>query len=260
MPEVLEIESYRRLAERVVGATITRGWADAYAAKKISSPGAWSRAVRGRTVTSIDRRGKLLILGTDGVTLAMRFGMTGVLLLDGEAGLEGLFYGPHQYRSQWVRAGLEFDDGRSLVVHDPRRLARVEIDPDLDELGVDALSISRRAFDDALAARGDGPAIKARLLDQTRIAGVGNLLGDEMLFRAGIDPRTPVGRLDAAQRSALYRSFTQTMRTLGRRGGSHTGDHMEARFPGGLCPLDGGAMRIDTVGGRTTYWCSVHQR
>ncbi len=260
MPEVLEIESYRRLAERVVGATITRGWADAYAAKKLSSPGAWARAVRGRTVTSTDRRGKLLILGTDGVTLAMRFGMTGVLLLDGEAGLEGLFYGPHQYRSQWVRAGLEFDDGRSLVVHDPRRLARVEIDPDLEELGVDALAISRRAFDDALGARGDGPAIKARLLDQSRIAGVGNLLGDEMLFRAGIDPRTPVGRLDAAQRSALYRSFTQTMRTLGRRGGSHTGDHMEARFPGGLCPLDGAAMRIDTVGGRTTYWCSVHQR
>ena len=259
MPEVLEIESYRRLAERVVGATVTRGWADAYAAKKLASPSAWARAARGRTITRAERRGKLLILGTDGVTLALRFGMTGVLLLDGEAGLEGLFYGPHEYRAQWVRAGLEFADGRSLVVHDPRRLARVEIDPDLDELGVDALAISRAHFEAALAARGEGPAIKARLLDQSRIAGVGNLLADEMLFRAGIDPRIPVGRLDAAQRMALYRAFTQTMRTLGRRGGSHTGDHMEARFPGGLCPRDGAAMRVDTVGGRTTYWCSVHQ-
>lgn len=259
MPEVLEIESYRRLAERVVGATVARGWADAYAAKKLVTPNAWARAVAGLSITHVDRRGKLLILATDGVTLALRFGMTGVLLLDGEAGLEGLFYGPHEYRANWVRAGLAFTDGRSLVVHDPRRLARVEIDPDLEELGVDALAMSRAQFDAALASRGDGPAIKARLLDQSRIAGVGNLLGDEMLFRAGIDPRTPVGRLDATRRTALYRAFTQTMRTLGRRGGSHTGDHMVARFPGGLCPRDGGAMRIDTVGGRTTYWCSVHQ-
>ncbi|MDE2282300.1 MAG: hypothetical protein KGJ92_05960 [Actinomycetales bacterium] len=259
MPEVLEIESYRQLAERVVGATIVRGWADAYAAKKLATPGAWARAVRGLTITDTTRRGKLLVLGTDGVTLGLRFGMTGVLLLDGDAGIEGLFYGPHDFRAAWVRAGLEFADGRRLVVHDPRRLARVELDPDLDELGADALSMTRPALEAALVSRGEGPAIKARLLDQSRIAGVGNLLADEMLFRAGIDPRTPVGRLVPTQRAALYRAFTQTMRTLGKRGGSHTGDHMEARFPGGLCPRDGAAMRIDTVGGRTTYWCSQHQ-
>ena len=47
---------------------------------------------------------------------------------------------------------------------------------------------------------------------------------------------------------------------LGRRGGSHTGDHMEARFPGGLCPRDGAPMLSATIGGRTTYWCSHHQR
>ena len=259
VPEVLEIESYRRLADRVVGATIARGWCDAYAGKKLVAPSAWARAVRGLTVTATSRRGKLLVLETDGVTLALRFGMTGVLLLDGEAGLEGLFYGPHAYRAQWVRAGLEFRDGRRLVVHDPRRLARVELDPDLDELGVDALALSRRDFDAALCVRATGPPIKARLLDQSVIAGVGNLLADEMLFRAGIDPRTPTGRLNAEQRTRLFRAFNQTMRTLGRRGGSHLGDHMAGRMPGGLCPRDGGAMRHATVGGRTTYWCSVHQ-
>ncbi|MDE3064840.1 MAG: formamidopyrimidine-DNA glycosylase, partial [Acidobacteriota bacterium] len=145
--------------------------------------------------------------------------------------------------------------------HDPRRLARFEVEPDLDALGPDALSLTRRDFDRALAvSRGEGPAVKARLLDQGAIAGVGNLLADEMLFRAGIDPRTPVGRLDADQRARLYRAFGQTMRTLGRRGGSHTGDHMDARFPGGLCPRDGAPMLSATVGGRTTYWCSRHQR
>jgi formamidopyrimidine-DNA glycosylase len=260
VPEVLEVESYRALAHRVVGLTVVRGFADAYSAKKLTNVGAWTRAVAGRTITGTSRRGKLLLLETDGVTLGVRFGMTGVLLLDEERGIEGLFYGPHEFRREWVRGGLEFRGGLRLLLHDPRRLARFEIEPDLAELGPDALSLTRRQFDQVLAvARGDGPAVKARLLDQSAVAGVGNLLADEMLFRAGVDPRTPVARLSASQRDRLFRAFGQTMRTLGRRGGSHTGDHMEGRFPGGLCPRDGAPMRTATIGGRTTYWCAVHQ-
>lgn len=257
---MLEVESYRRLADRTVGATIVKGWADAYAAKKLLSATQWARTVKGLTITATGRRGKLLLIDTDGVTLAMRFGMTGVLLLDTVTGLDGLFYGPHSFRSQWIRAGLEFDDGRRLLLHDPRRLARVEIDPDLTALGPDALSLTRAQFDGVIdRRRGEGPAIKARLLDQSAVAGVGNLLGDEILFRAGIDPRTPVGRLTPQQRTALYRAFTQTMRLLTRRGGSHRGEHMAGRFVAGICPRDGGAMRVSVVAGRTTYWCSVHQ-
>lgn len=260
VPEILEVESYRRLAERVVGSTITRGWADVYMAKKLHAPSTWARAVKGLTITSTSRRGKLMLLETNGPRLGVRFGMTGVLLLDGDAGIEGLFYGPHDFQSKWLRGGLAFEDGRRLVVHDPRRLARFEIDPDLHELGPDALTLTRRQFDQVVhVERGEGPAIKARLLDQSRVAGVGNLLGDEILFRAGVDPRTPVGTLDAEQRVRLYDAFRWTMRTLSRRGGSHLGDHMDARFPGGLCPRDGGAMLIATIGGRTTYWCSLHQ-
>jgi formamidopyrimidine-DNA glycosylase len=202
-----------------------------------------------------------MLIETDGVRLGMRFGMTGVLLIDDDAGIDGLFYGPHTYRSDWIRAGLEFDDGRKLLLHDPRRLARVEVDPSLDDLGPDALSLTKRQFEGIVTiSRGEGPAIKARLLDQSVVAGVGNLLGDEMLFRAGIDPRTPTGTLDSSQREALFRAFRATMTSLGRRGGSHLGDHMVGRFPGGLCPLDGGSMRSTTVGGRTTYWCSQHQK
>ncbi len=261
MPEILEVESYRRLADRVVGATVVRGWADAYLAKKLATPATWARAVKGLTVAGTDRRGKLLLLQTDGPTLGIRFGMTGVLLLDTTAGIEGLFYGPHTFRSAWVRGGLEFADGRRLVVHDPRRLARVEVEPDLEGLGPDALTLTRRQLDAALRTeRGEGPAVKARLLDQARIAGVGNLLADEALFRAGIDPRTPIGRLDDARRAALHRALRATTRTLGRRGGSHLGDHMAARLRGGVCPLDGEDMDRATIGGRTTYWCPRHQR
>lgn len=261
MPEVLEVESYRLLADRVVGATITKGWSDGYAAKKLLSSTQWARSVKGLTITATGRRGKLMLLETDGVRLGMRFGMTGVLLIDSTAGIDGLFYGPHTYRADWIRAGLELNDGRRLLLHDPRRLARVEVDPDLSALGPDALSLTRAQFESIVSiTRGEGPAIKARLLDQSVVAGVGNLLGDEILFRAGIDPRTATGRLTPAQRAALYKSFTQTMRTLQRRGGSHLGDHMAGRIPSGLCPRDGGAMRHSVVGGRTTYWCSVHQK
>ncbi len=261
MPEVLEVESYRLLAERVVGATIAKGWSDGYAAKKLLSSAQWARTVKGLTITSTGRRGKLMLLETDGVRLGMRFGMTGVLLIDSTAGIDGLFYGPHTYRADWIRAGLELADGRRLLLHDPRRLARVEIDPDLAALGPDALGLTRAQFDAMLdIARGEGPAIKARLLDQSVVAGVGNLLGDEILFRAGIDPRTPTARLSASQRSALYKSFTQTMRTLQRRGGSHLGDHMPGRFPSGICPRDAAPMRVAVIGGRTTYWCSLHQK
>ena len=261
MPEVLEVESYRQLAHRTVGATIVRGWADGYAAKKLSSPSAWSRAVKNLTITGTARRGKLLLLQTNGVTLGMRFGMTGVLLIGDEAGIDGLFYGPHSYQSGWIRGGLELSDGRKLILHDPRRLGRFEIDPDLSELGPDALSLTRKEFDEVVhVRRGEGTAIKARLLDQSVVAGVGNLLADEILFRAGIDPRTPTGTLSLDERNRLYKAFRLTMRTLQQRGGSHLGDHMAARFPGGLCPRDGGQMQIATIGGRTTYWCPTHQR
>jgi formamidopyrimidine-DNA glycosylase len=92
------------------------------------------------------------------------------------------------------------------------------------------------------------------------VAGVGNLLGDEILFRAGIDPRTPTGLLSALQRDELFKAFKATMKNLQRRGGSHLGDHMVGRIAAGMCPRDGGAMRTAVIGGRTTYWCSVHQK
>jgi formamidopyrimidine-DNA glycosylase len=261
VPEILEVESYRELAERVVGATITKGWADALAAKKLSSPSMWAQTVKGLRIDGTARRGKLLILLTNGVDLGMRFGMTGVLLIEEQNMMAGLFYGPHSYREEWVRGGLEMSDGRRLLLHDPRRLGRFEIDPDLEQLGPDALSLTRRQFDGVIRIeRGDGPAIKARLLDQKALAGIGNLLGDEILFRAGIDPRTASGSLNVEQRDRLFAALKYCVRTLKRRGGSHTGDHMVARFVGGLCPLDAAPMLSATIGGRTTYWCSKHQK
>ncbi|MDQ4097729.1 MAG: hypothetical protein M3144_07680 [Actinomycetota bacterium] len=97
-------------------------------------------------------------------------------------------------------------------------------------------------------------------MDQARIAGVGNLVADEALWRAGLDPRRPAGSLDRAEVRRLHRHLRRTLDDLIARGGSHTGDLGPARRPGGFCPKDGAPLRRDTVGGRTTWWCPSHQR
>jgi len=261
MPEILEIEYYRQLAEGALDRPIASVFVDEYAGRG-GRPGMDPEVVLpSLSFVAAERRGKLLLLETQGPTLGMRFGMTGGLLLDGLAGIDALRYGPGTYEDRWIRAAVHFEDGGALLLHDPRRLGRLVIDPDVDALGPDALSISLAALRGALACRPghEGPAVKARLLDQAKIAGIGNLLADEILWRAGIAPTRPCGRLSTDEVALLHRRTRSVLRQLFDRGGSHTGDHMAGRHPGGRCPKDGTELRRETVGGRTTYWCPSHQ-
>jgi formamidopyrimidine-DNA glycosylase len=107
---------------------------------------------------------------------------------------------------------------------------------------------------------GSDVAVKARLLDQRRVAGLGNLLTDEVLWRAGIAPRRASSSLDGEDVRRLAKEVRATIRLLTARGGSHTGDLQEQRHRDGRCPRDGSELRRETVGGRTTYWCPAHQR
>jgi formamidopyrimidine-DNA glycosylase len=264
VPEILEVERYRELGEKALGRRIVKVWmVDSRYGRGGTTPGRLRKALVGHVFTAARRRGKLMLLDTDGgPTLGVRFGMTGGLVVDGHEALDRLIYGPGVFAEKWVRARFTFDDGGHLLLHDPRRFGSLEIAPDEDRLGPDALTASladvRAAL--ALAPGRTGPVapVKARLMDQERLAGVGNLLADEILWRAGIDPgrRTP---LSEDEMRALHRALRSTLRQLGRRGGSHMGELMEARHDGGRCPLDGSELRRDVVGGRTTYWCPAHQ-
>ena len=89
-------------------------------------------------------------------------------------------------------------------MRDPRRLGGVELDPDEARLGLDAADVGRAAPARTLLAGAQAP-LKARLLDQARLAGVGNLLADETLWRAGLDPARPAGSLDPAEVRRLHR-------------------------------------------------------
>ena len=96
-------------------------------------------------------------------------------------------------------------------------------------------------------------------MDQSRLAGVGNLAADEALWRAGLDPRREAGSLSDSEQRRLQRHLRATMADLLDRGGSHTGDLMPERAAEGVCPKDGAPLARDRVGGRTTWWCPAHQ-
>ena len=260
MPELIEVELYRTAAERTVGRVITAVHAPDPWFLKDGLDRAAVSALVGLRVVAARRHGKLLVLDlSDGTRLGLRFGMTGRLVVDGDAPIDELLYGPAPTSPNaptWVRFALELDPGRLELV-DPRRLGGVTLEPDESTLGPDAATLR---VDELRAALQSGRSLKAVLLDQSRVAGLGNLLVDETLWHAGLDPTRPADTLSAAEQRALARSATRTVRRLTRRGGSHLGDLQDARIRGGTCPRCGSPLARATVGGRTTYWCPAEQR
>ena len=256
---MIEVEYYRRVAERAVGRAVAKVHApDDWFLKHGTTASALRMGLRGATVTGTDRIGKLLLLETDGPTLGLRFGMTGRLLFDGQGPIEKLEYSSGRHDPAWIRFALRFTDGGLLQLEDPRRLGGVELAPEVGHLGVDALHLKPAQLRLALAA--SRAPLKAWLLDQGHVAGIGNLLADEMLWQAGLDPARPARSLDGPEVKRLHTHLRRTITKLMARGGSHTGDLQIARQRGATCPRDGAPLLRRTIGGRTTYSCPVHQR
>jgi formamidopyrimidine-DNA glycosylase len=247
------------VAERVVGRHVARVDApDAWYLKGGLTAGAVRAALDGRRLAAARRIGKLLLVDTDGPTLGLRFGMTGRLVVDGVPGVEELRYASMRAVSAWDRFVLGFAEGGELRMRDPRRLGGVSLDPDESALGVDAVGIRPAQLRSLLA--GSSAPLKARLMDQARLAGVGNLIADEVLYRAALDPARPAGSLSDAEVRRLHRHLRGTVDDLLERGGSHLGELVPFRAPGGTCPRDGTPLVRRTVGGRTTWSCPRHQR
>ena len=101
--------------------------------------------------------------------------------------------------------------------------------------------------------------LKARLLDQSTLAGVGNLLADETLWQSRLDPTRPAGGLSEDELDELRRQLRAATRRAIRRGGVHTGEIIGHRRAGEHCPRCGAEMKRATVGSRTTWWCPVEQ-
>jgi len=227
VPELPEVETARKvIAERALHRTIVAvDDTDSYVCRP-HAPGQIRDALLGRQLIAAHRRGKTMWCETSGLDgsaehgsaehgsaehgpdLGLHLGMAGRIVVE-SPGLETVWGGEpfrrdaQPARAQWDRFRLDFADGGSLVLFDKRRLSRVRLNPGLAALGPDAGTVTEAEFRD-LVRRGT-VAVKARLLDQSKLAGVGNLLADEALWQARISPQAPAGSLSrpAASRCSL---------------------------------------------------------
>jgi formamidopyrimidine-DNA glycosylase len=245
MPELPEAERARQQIERTLGREIVAvDDTDGYVCRP-HAPGEIASALIGHKLTAARRRGKFLWAETDGgPDLGLHLGMAGRIVLDEEP-------------VGWDRFVLDFADGSRMALRDKRRLGRAVIEPDFTHIGPDAAEVSRDVFRERVG-RGTMP-LKARLLDQGSIAGVGNLLADETLWQARFSPRRIAGELTDEELDHLRRELRKATRSAIRKGGVHTGAFIPHRKRGAPCPRCGTTVERATIGGRTTFWCPAEQ-
>lgn len=268
MPELPEVETVRRGLRPMIGRLIVSA---SLCRRDMLEPISKSLDVaeamlEGRRLVEIQRLGKqLALIADDGRVLGIHLGMTGQVLVDAAQKPPGT----HDH-ARWI-----LDDGLTVTFRDPRRFGglRAACSPSevFESLGPDALTIRAHELRDGCGA--SSRAIKAALLDQRVLAGVGNIYADESLFHAGIRPSKRCRRLTEAEFGLLAASIRGTLRAAIGRGGSTLRDY---RTPDGQlggaqtlhrvygragmpCVRCSGSLRSGTIGQRTTVWCHTCQ-
>lgn len=266
MPELPEVEYVaRQLRVELVGRGI------------LSAHVSWARSIRnmdarefetrvtGRTVTRIGRRGKHLLIFLDGGdVLVIHRRMSG-----------NLYFSPPAMEDAYTRVSFTLDDGCRLIYSDPRKFGRLalEAERDLDmvfaDLGPEPLAPEFTPSVLAKRLAGARRAIKATLLDQSVVAGLGNIYADEALFRAGIHPLRAAGSLAPKEIAALHAGIRGALETGITYGGTTFGRHRDAyneagtnvehlnvyRRAGQPCPRCGTPIQRIVVAQRGTHFC-----
>jgi len=269
MPELPEVEAYRRLVDSLgVGRTVSEVCLLDPSVADVPEE-VLRAALVGARLTGVRREGKRLRMelrhpaGSKRqleVVLGLSFGMTGCLAVDGVPGVHKLVFAPTglDHRHRRIRIGLEGSRRRGIELYDSRRFGRVWLNPKGLRLGPDALEVTGDRLGSTLGR--SSSKLKSALLDQRRLAGVGNLVADETLWRAGLDPNRSARSLGPEEFERLAGCLRQTLVELMAAGGSHTGQLFGSRRPGGRCPWDGCLLRRGVISARTTWWCPSHQR
>ncbi|MCU0858008.1 MAG: bifunctional DNA-formamidopyrimidine glycosylase/DNA-(apurinic or apyrimidinic site) lyase [Pontiellaceae bacterium] len=234
MPELPEVETIRRqlLAAGVEGRIIEKAYVEWPRTVEPLTPSVFCQAVRGRTLEKINRHGKWLVFCLDGnENLLVHLRMTGGFYLT-----QGTFRkGPHD------RAIFEFSGGLNLHFRDPRKFGRFRLEScggfrsvetvsggdgappsRVSGLGPDALTVTKKEFFQAL--EGKDKILKALLLDQSVVAGIGNIYADEALFEAKLDPRRRSGTLSSDEISRLWKAIRRVIEAGVRNGGTSLGN------------------------------------
>ncbi len=267
MPELPEVETIRRdLAHRIIGRRVAEAWVSPDAPRLVQGETADSfcHLLAGRAIEELARRGKYLLLRLDrGFTWIVHLRMTG-----------GLVHSPQGCRDdRFLRARFRLDDGSELCYVDMRKLGTMWLVEDESEvvgkLGPEPLGEAFGPQDlRELLARRSAP-VKAVLMDQEAVAGIGNIYADEALFEAGIRPRKAARRVSRVAAERLHGAIRRVLvEALGDRGSSFR-DYVDAegeqgthqlrvkvfRRTGEPCYVCDTAIKRVKVGGRSTHYC-----
>jgi formamidopyrimidine-DNA glycosylase len=283
MPELPEVETVvRQLEPEVEGHLIEQLEVLDPRWSRPVSPQELAAAVSGSTIERLGRRGKYILMGLDGGrTLVMHLRMTGNLILrEGEEMLdpsEGrrLYESERSTEERHLRARFHLDDDRELWFTDPRRFGEAFLigDSRLEErfakLGIEPFSSEFTAEALGEMAAGRTVPLKSFLLDQSGVAGVGNIYADEALFRAELHPLSPAGSMKPEHLEALHEGVVAALEAGIDAGGSSIDDYRDSRGEKGSmqheflvhtregeeCLRCGGTIARIVVGGRSTYFC-----
>jgi formamidopyrimidine-DNA glycosylase len=258
VPELPDVEGHRRtVARHATGQTVRRVAVDDPELLEGTSPQGLGRSAVGRVVGEPSRHGKWLSVGLDdgGPTLVFHFRMTGELVWTPEGEPTGR-----------DAVALHLDDG-TLSYRSRRRLGRVTyLRPGQDlqlvtgPLGPDADEVDRRRLGQLLAGRRGG--LKSALMDQRLLAGLGNELVDEILWRSELHPARPAAELTDDDLDTVHHHLRAVLRRSIRAGHVPSGPrwlNAQRAVDEPRCPRCGTGLRRDQVAGRTTFWCPEHQ-
>ena len=262
MPEVEAV--CRKLRRDAVGAKIVEARIERLRITTPQDPAEVEALATGRMIESVARRGKNILIGlSGGLTMRVHLRMTGNLYVTGQA-----------IRLPHVSAWFAFDDGRVLLFEDMRGLGTLTIGDDPEMLkGLGPEPLSRQFTADAFirSAAGLRQPAKLFLMDQRRVAGLGNIYAAEALFRARIAPRKPIGSVSRPKLRALHGAIVAIVREAVKsavRAYARPGGFREAEdFPlavydreGEPCVVCAAPIRRVTQGARSTYFCPRCQR
>jgi formamidopyrimidine-DNA glycosylase len=260
MPELPEVEMYARyFAAHALRQKVSA--VDVRDARILGvREDALARAVRGRMFRRVSRHGKHLFADAGKAWVHFHFGMSG----------DFAYYRDATEEPRFARVIFDFANGAHLAFDDMRLFGVVDITPSPDEyireheLGPDPLddAFTLKRFREIAASRRG--AVKALLMSQDIIAGIGNLYADETLFQTDIHPRRPVNELTSKEVAAIHTAMRRILRDViarKARGASHPPRYLIThREEGNRCPRCGGEIKRTVVFGRTTYFCGKHQR
>jgi len=275
MPELPEVETVRRQLEpELVGRRLERVDIHDPRLTRPFDPAGVAAELEGERIAALDRRGKYLVFHFEsGRVLLVHLRMTGQLLHGNGDALSA--------EDAHRRAVVRLDDGSDVIYRDVRRFGTWllvepgELGPYFEgRVGQEPLArgFTQKRLGEALAGR-QAP-VKAVLLDQRRLAGVGNIYADEALWRAGIHPRRPAGELSGAEIATLHRGVRAALRAGIARQGATLNDYRQPDGASGRmqdefrvygrsdepCDRCGAPIEKTRVAGRGTWYCPSCQR